>query len=566
MIPVSQACELTNSVFIGTVHWIILSSGWRRWFVAMLCGAIGALAMAPANILPAFVVSMVGAVWLLDGAAGDSAGKSRSRFSGLITAAIIGWWFGFGYFIAGLWWLGAAFLVEADKFAWALPLGVVGLPAVLAVFPAFGFLLARMLWSGGAARVLALAAGLGIAEWLRAILFTGFPWNDMGMVLGGNLVLGQFAAITGLHGLTFLAIAIAAAPATLAYGAESETGRGFLGGSRYRPVALAALSLACLAAFGFLRLGGNPTEYTGNVRMRLMQPNIAQDQKFRPEAGPEILAAYLKLSDRSTSPQTTGVATVTHLFWPESPFPFILSRNAEALAQIGKALPRTTTLITGAARAELSTARRSGSGRRRTSYFNSIQLVESGGLITLTYDKMHLVPFGEYLPLSAFLNRFGITQFIHVPGGFEPGIARKTLSLRGIGEVAPLVCYEAIFPGIVSARSRNGNRPALIVNLTNDGWFGPTFGPYQHLAQARLRTIEEGLPMVRVANTGVSAVVDAHGRILQKLPLGVEGVIDSRLPKPASATVFSRHGTPVPGSLALLFLVIALYFRLRRQF
>ncbi|MCC2096053.1 MAG: apolipoprotein N-acyltransferase, partial [Hyphomicrobiales bacterium] len=150
----------------------------------------------------------------------------RSRLSGLMTAARIGWWFGFGYFVTGLWWLGAAFLVEADKFAWALPLGVVGLPAVLAIFTAAGFLVARSFWSGGAARLFALAAGLGLSEWLRGILFTGFPWNDMGMVLGGNLVLGQFASIAGLHGLTFLTVAIAAAPATLADGVDGLHARG----------------------------------------------------------------------------------------------------------------------------------------------------------------------------------------------------------------------------------------------------------------------------------------------------------------------------------------------------
>jgi apolipoprotein N-acyltransferase len=557
---------LGSAVFERFAHRIILLSGWQRAIAALFAGAVGALALAPLNILPAFIVSITTLVWLIDGCVGGKEGGIlRSNKIQLRQAMFVGWWFGFGYFLAGLWWLGAAFLVEADKFAWALPLGVIGLPALMALFPALGCGLAGLLWGDGVVRIFAIATGLGLSEWIRAIVFTGFPWNDFGMILGGNLILGQFGSIVGLHGLTFLSLWLAAAFATW-----TDFGRGYSETvlkpvRRYHPAGFAVVGIALLAIFGAIRLAANPTEFKENARLRLMQPNLAQDKKFKPEFGAEILANYIKLSDRATSPRSTGISTVTHLFWPESPFPFLLSQNAEALAKIGKFLPRGAVLITGAARSEsVPAGKRKEVGTRRR-FFNSIQLVEANGIIAQTYDKIHLVPFGEYLPLANLFTRFGLRQFVHIPGGFSPGSATRTLNLPGIGSVAPLICYEAIFPGAVAARYVQGVMPELIVNITNDGWFGVTSGPYQHFAQARLRSIEEGLPMVRVANTGISAILDPVGRIVDSLPIGVSGVIDSRLPKKAEATIYSSFGLYMPAITALLFLIMCFLFRIKRS-
>ncbi|MBM3608618.1 MAG: apolipoprotein N-acyltransferase, partial [Alphaproteobacteria bacterium] len=196
---------------------VILSAGWRRRLIAFLAGACGALALPPLAVFPALAVTFTLAVWLIDGSyeSGSDARTSGRRWRHARKAAAIGWWLGFGYFLAGLWWLGKAFLVEADQFAWALPLGVIGLPAVLAFFTAFGFWLSALMWSGHWTRISALSLGAGLSEWLRAIVLTGFPWNDFGMALGGNIYLAQPAAFIGLHGLTFIAIVLAAAPATL---------------------------------------------------------------------------------------------------------------------------------------------------------------------------------------------------------------------------------------------------------------------------------------------------------------------------------------------------------------
>jgi len=312
--------------------------------------------------------------------------------------------------------------------------------------------------------------------------------------------------------------------------------------------------LALIGAGGALRLSSAPAEMTPDVRLRIMQPNLPQDDKFRGDRKDEILARYMTLSDRATSPQTSGVADATHLIWPESAFPFILSRDAGALARLGAFLGRTV-LVTGAARMEDIPRSARLPGESNVNYFNSIQALARGGEIVASYDKAHLVPFGEYLPFSGLLESFGMRHFVHIPGGFEPGSRRRLLEVPGLPPAAALICYEAIFSGEAIPELGLGERPSLLLNVTNDGWFGNTTGPYQHLSQARLRAVEEGLPMVRAANTGLSAVIDPYGRILHQLPLGVDGVIDSPLPRPATPTFFA--GNPLVGPLMLLLFCLA---------
>ncbi|WP_019904938.1 apolipoprotein N-acyltransferase [Methylobacterium sp. 77] len=500
-------------------QWVMLTSGWRRLLIAVLAGAAGALAMPPFGALPALVLSLSVAVWLIDGAA---TGRRGNR-GAVLACALIGWAWGFGYLTAGLWWLGSAFLVEADEFLWALPLGVIGLPAVLALFYAAGFALARLLWSRGPARLAAFALGLSACEWLRGHLFTGFPWNTLGMALGQNLWLMQSASVIGLYGLTLLAVLIASAPATLATG---ETVRG-----RYAPALAACLALAALALFGTVRLPASPSATVAGVRLRLVQPNLNQDAKFRPENRADIIDRYIELSDRAAAPNRTGIADVTHVIWPESAFPFLIQRDPASLARIAAAFPAGRQLITGAARAEEPLP------NERPRFFNSILTISAGPKLGDLYDKVHLVPFGEYLPgpLDAVLRAVGVRQFVSIPGGFTPGArsGQRLLDVPGLPPVAATICYEAIFPGeILPTRAPGGPPPVpgLILNLTNDAWFGDTPGPRQHFAQARLRAVEEGLPLVRDANTGISAVVDPYGRITASLPVGVEGILDADLP------------------------------------
>jgi apolipoprotein N-acyltransferase len=522
------------------IEGVILSWGWRRRAIAFISGAAGALALPPFSMFALITVPLTIAVWLIDGA--QDCRHRRSLTASLSAAFGAGWWMGFGYFLAGLWWVGSALLVEADKFAWALPLAVVALPAALAAFPAAGFALARLLWSSGPLRIFALAFGLGVAEWARGLLFTGFPWNDLGMALGVNLALAQTASLVGLHGLTFLAIAIFAAPATLWRVGESRL--------NLAPTIIAVLALGLIAAFGEFRLMAPLSATLPGVKLRLIQPNVGQDDaSFSLETKQAILRRYFDLSERATSPDRYGVRDVTHLIWPESAFPFILSRDPQALSEIVDFLGSGATLITGAARRE------DGSPPR---YFNSIEIVDRDGLSAQRYDKQHLVPFGEYMPFASLLERAHLTQLVDIPGGFEPGSGRRILHVPGLPDAMPLICYEAIFPIEFGSLLSGAERPGWLLNVTDDAWFGLTPGPHQHFAQARLRAIELGVPLVRDANSGISAVLDGLGREIVVAPLGAEGILDAELPEALAPTWQSRLGSAGAMLIGLAFLAAAL--------
>ncbi len=506
---------------------VILAWGWRRALIAILAGAASTLAMAPINFWPAMFVTFPLLVWLLDGAA-------EARWGGIGAGFVIGWWFGFGYFLAGLYWIGNAFLVDAKTFGWLLPFAVTALPAGLAVFSGLGLALARLLWTSGPWRILTLAAALSAAEWLRGHVFTGFPWNAFGYALTTPLPLAQSVSLFGIWGLTFIAVAVFASPAVLA-DEPGKTRR------RWMPVLCAGLALFALAAFGAFRLSRNPTEIVAGVRLRLMQPNIPQDERFNYNAKPQIMSRYVALSESRGGANGSGLRDITHLIWPESAFPFFLTREPDALAAIANMLAPDTVLITGAA----SLAERV-PGRSGLRAYNSVYVIDHSGTILASYDKLHLVPFGEYLPFQDALERLGLTQLTKVQGGFLPGERRRKITVPGAPDLLPLICYEIIFPGEAVPK---GERPGWLVNVTNDAWFGMSAGPYQHFQQARVRAIEEGLPLVRAANNGISAVVDPVGRIIGSLPLGQEGVLDAPLPGPVVSTTYASTGD-------LLFLIV----------
>jgi apolipoprotein N-acyltransferase len=304
-----------------------------------------------------------------------------------------------------------------------------------------------------------------------------------------------------------------------------------------------------MGAYGALRLEREPTHFVDNVKLRLMQPNLQQDVKFNYSAKNAVMEKYLSLSDRSTGPNSNGVRDATILIWPESAFPFFLTREPDMLAQIANFLPPQTLLITGAVRAPDLPP-----GVHVTRAYNSIYVIDHDGNVLSVYDKLHLVPFGEYLPFQNALEKLGFQQLTKVTGGFIPGDRRRAMNLPGAPRVLPLICYEVAFSHAIVPP---GERPGWIVNLTNDGWFGISTGPYQHLEQARLRAIEEGLPIVRDANTGISAVIDPVGRYVARLELGHEGVLDSRLPTALPPTLFSRAGdVPLAIVVALSILIV----------
>ena len=516
------------------IHAIVLSWGLRRWLIAFAAGALSALAMAPFDAWPILFFTFPTLVWLIDGAA-------VGRWGGVMVAAATGWWFGFGYFVAGLYWLGYAFLVDAKTFAWLLPFAVIGLPAVLAIYTGLGVALARLVWTRGATRILALGAALTATEWLRGHLFTGFPWNTFGYALTAPLPLAQSASVFGIWGLTFIAICVAATPATL-IDDRTETRRPWL------PLALGLAVLAGLGGWGALRLHRTPTRLVDKVHLRIMQPNLQQDVRFNYAARQAVMDRYIALSNRSIGPHSLGASDATHLIWPESPFPFILTREPDALAQIAKLLSPNTVLITGATRLPEHF------NPADPHAYNSMYVIDHDGTILSLYDKIHLVPFGEYLPFERLLERLGLQELTKQQGGFLSGARRRLIDIPGAPRALPLICYEIIFPGELAPP---GERAGWMVNITNDGWFGISTGPFQHFQQARVAAIEEGLPLARAANTGISGVVDPVGRIVNSLPLGVEGVLDSPLPRPIAAPIYARVGdTPVFLIVAIALLIV----------
>jgi apolipoprotein N-acyltransferase len=482
-------------------------------FAAAL-GALAAAAMAPFYLWPVLFLSLSGSVWLIDGT-GRSARPVRSAF-------YRGWAFGFGYFLFGLYWVGYAFLVDVNAHAWLLPFVAILFPGGLALFFGAAFAASRALWRNGVTRAAVFSVCVSASEWLRGHVLTGFPWNLFGYTWGGSEWMIQFASIAGIYCLSLLTIVAMAAPAALV---ESN-------GPRLRPawvpLALPLAIVIGLFVYGVLRLPDDVARSAGTIRVRIVQPNVPQGEKWKDEL---IGRNWRILLDLTRSAGLDGIDLVV---WPEAAPPFILTDQPDALRIIGTILPRGAALLTG------SVLRATVVGSKR--FHNGMLAIDDNGLVQGRYEKSHLVPFGEYLPFSSVLENLGITKITGGTGGYLAGDGVKSVTLRTLRKTStfgPLICYEIVFPGEVTEA---GNRPNFLVNLTDDSWFGPSTGPYQHLGIARIRAVEEGLPIVRAANTGMSAMIDPYGRILQLLQLGAEGVVDGELPSQLPPTLYARLG------------------------
>ena len=540
----------------GIAGRIVLIEGWRRWLLALAAGALGSLALPPLGIMPAYALALPIMVWLIDGVEGLTI-RARLR-----SAFAAGWWFGLGFLGASLFWIAEAFRVEADVFGWMAPFAVPLLAGGLALFFGAGTLLARLLWSDGPLRILALAAGLGLSEWVRGHVLTGFPWNVPGLVLGAHDAPAQGASVVGLHGLGFVALALFASPATLAF----ANGRRLA--SAVLPV-LALIGLASLWGWGLWRPQPMPDAsglrgVEGGTWLRVVQPLIPQEEKWRPGRGPEILETYLSLSRQGPAGDAPlrRLDEIDAVIWPESAFPFVLVETPDALARITALAGEGPLVLTGALRLDRSLADAEG----RVSAYNSLYAIDADG-IAAAYDKTHLVPFGEYLPWQSVLERIGLEQLARLRGGFTAGTIRHAMRVPDLPVFQPLICYEAIFPGELfsSTPREQGERPSWLLNVTNDAWFGASIGPAQHLAHARLRAVEEGMPLVRAANTGISALIDPYGRIGNRLALGTRGVMDVSLPPAIAPPPFAIWRWRAPLAILLIFTATALLGRLRRD-
>lgn len=484
-----------------------------RGLLALAAGALTALGLPPLGLWPLAALGVPLFLLLLE------TGKGLTWRSGFGT----GWLFGLGYFAVAFHWIGFAFLVEAETYLWMMPFMLGALAGGMAIYWGLAAVLARRIGRSGLALALAFSACLALAEWLRGHLFTGFPWAAPGLMVDGMGGLAQAAALIGMTGLT-LAITLWAA---LPYALLADARRG----ARLAAVALLLL-LPALWGWGALRLGGAAEAMVPGIALRIVQPNVPQEAKWRDDNARAIFDTLQRLSGLPTPEQPQGIAGITHVIWPESAVPFLIDESPAARAELALLLGGRTTLLTGAIRVE----RKEEEGEE-PDVFNSIIVFDGAAEPVARYDKWRLVPGGEFLPLAWLLEPLGFRKVVKTPGSFTAGPGPRTLSLPGGLRAGLTICYEAIFP---QRLTEEGQRPGVIINVTNDGWFGRSTGPWQHLAQARLRSIEQGLPVVRAANTGISAVIDPYGRIEAMLPLLEEGVIDSHLAAALAPTPYAR--------------------------
>jgi apolipoprotein N-acyltransferase len=501
-------------------------------FLSFLCGIVLALALPPLKLWFFAPVALFGICSLLTQ---RTAPSGRAWF-------VSGLCFGVGYFFAALHWIGFAFLVDAKSDLWMMPFALGGLALFLACYWALAFLAALHASRFGAPLVLSLPVFLTLGEWLRGHLFTGFPWASPGLITDGMGGVEQLASLFGLYGMSFVVLLWSILPWQIWVDWKQQ---------HRVPWRLVALIVTLPAAWvwGEWHLSHLPTTYVSDVRLRLIQPNIGQSDKWRDENKLKIYEQLLALS--SSNPQTKPSIIV----WPESSVAFLLDESAVGLARIGEMLGPGRTLVAGAIRREKTSG-------VMDKYFTSVLVIDGSGKVTGHYDKWRLVPGGEFLPFAWILEPLGFSKIANLPESFNAGDGPQSLAIGSAGFAGPLICYEAIFPDNVVDTSQ---RPQWLINVTNDGWFGKSVGPYQHLAQARMRAVEQGLPLVRAANTGISAVIDPVGRLIASTQLGEETVLDARLPNAIGPTLFARYNV-LPLALLTMLVVILLAYKRKKAF
>ncbi len=503
-------------------------TGWQRYAIAMVMGIFATLAMAPFYILPLLIIGY-----------SIFARQLSAEKITVWQSFLIGWAFGFGYFITGIYWMAFAFLVRAEEFAWMVPIAIPSFAGFLGLFFAMPAALFNVIrtrlkvkyW----AQLLLLAGLVSIFEYGRGHILTGLPWNLTGQAMTGMIAGAQSASLYGVYGLSLVTLLLAMAPAM------ARSHNSFIG------IIVSISGFLVLFGIGAIQLVASPPSYRDDVRVSIIQPNIRQKDKINPALATQNFQSLLSLSALSSA-GSTNKQPATFLIWPENAVPWIAEQPI-VLDLIGDQVSPQTTIITGSIRRE---SRNDGSA----AYFNTVAILppvppndgQSARNIGQYYDKHHLVPFGEYLPLKGLLQAIGLSQLAPVVDGFAKGAGPQTIS-HSTASFSPLICYETIFPGAMHPHTE---RPDWLVTVTNDAWFGDGSGPRQHLDQARLRSIETGLPMARAANTGISSMIDPHGRVLERVKLYETGFIDTALPNKKSPTLYSRIGDTLYGLMVMM--------------
>lgn len=492
-------------------------------------GWIAAFAMSPVSFWPCLFAGMSALYWLY------------SKTQTAVQAFAAGFFFALVYFVTGLWWIGNALLVEGNEFAWVWPISVIGLPTLLALFTGTYLAIARLSFAPESLKgFLAFAFFLTFSEWARGNAFTGFPWNLYGYVWADHLAMAQASHFIGAYALTLVSVLWAALGGYLLVSPRAAKFKIALG-------AIGLLTLAVTFAMGQFRLDNNPTVLDRSNGLVVVQPNIPQNMKWDPVA---VQENFLKISSLSKTgifadPQPENIFIV----WPEtaiSPAVYKVDENMDRIRNLLQGYTKSESyLVTGI-------LRRMGQTREDSTFANSIVFLNKEMTALQAYDKSHLVPFGEFIPLQNWIPLKPVAAF----RGFERGSGATTVERDTAPPFSPLICYEVIFPDDVV--DKFGKRPRWLVNATNDGWYGDSAGPYQHFSQTRLRAIEEGLPLVRAANTGISGVIDPYGRIVEKADIFQEAAIVTYLPEPLP------DSNPFwPWAFQPLLSIAALFFLLR---
>lgn len=497
------------------------------YLLSLTGGWLAAFSMPPAGLWPCLFagLSILFYQWF-------QAKNYRSAF-------FHGYLFGIGYFTTGLWWIGNALLVEGNDFWWVWPISVIGLPALLSFFTALFLSITKIFhrqvrlstWIG-------FAAFLTLSEWTRGTIMTGFPWNLYGYAWSNVPQILQSVSVFGAYGLTFLTAVIASAPGFL-YLARRDRLR------RAATLAITCLIAASLYGYGTWRLT-HETAFNEDVVVRVVQPNIEQSLKWDQSLIIPHFEKHLGLSAKEKTDRTLLIV------WPETAIPPVLIDHPDARDRIEFLLSSQ-----GGGEAYLLTgALLHNQDERGSRYYNALIAYDKKADIRAVYAKTHLVPFGEFIPFQEWIPLKPVVQF----QGFERGNGPTTYNVGTAPAFSPLICYEVIFSGHATDRKA---RPDMITVVTNDGWYGDSAGPYQHFFQVRIRAIEEGLPAVRSANTGISGIIDPYGRVVAKSELFEETALDASLPLPLPPTLFAYAGNGL-WLAVLISIILAAAARSRR--
>lgn len=481
----------------------------RIWFVAIFLGFVLALGQAPLS-LPIGVFTSIPIL-----------GYCAFRVNTKKQAFAIGWCAGVGYFSLSMLWLVEPFFVEPEKHAILAPFALVAMSGGLALFWGAAFAFSKQFGAGLGRYIIGLAVAWAAAEYLRSVVFTGFPWGLLGYTWIETPI-AQWGSVVGPYGLTFLTV----------FGGLLMLS---MPSKRFMAPVLTALFFGALFAGGLWRTPNAQITQDTNIRVRLIQPNAPQHRKWNPDWVGVFFRRALELT---SSPAGEAVDLV---IWPETAVPFALQDNVADLQILSDAAGPRAHIIAGIRRFE---------GKKL--YNSMVHLDQKGGLVAV-YDKSHLVPFGEYVPFSEYLLGLGLRGMAANLQGFSSGAGPEIIAAYGLPSYLAMICYEAIFPSFAHT---GDDRPEFLMHITNDAWFGDTIGPYQHLVQVRFRAIEQGLPAARSANTGISAVIDPYGRIVSRLKLNEAGVLDADLPVPLAPTLYARNGN-LPFLIILVILGLA---------